>query len=306
MKITITASQAGARIDQIVQQKLSDLSRSQIQKQFFDQDRVMVSGKVCTKHYRVKKGDVITVATETGSGTDLLRETEPNPVSPPTILHETDQYVILDKPSGLLTHPTQDNTEPSVAEFLLSRYPSIRKVGDDPTRPGIVHRLDKDASGIMVAAKTQQAFDSLKRQFKLRHVEKEYLVLVYGSLPREEGDIAFSLKRAKHSPRIAATSGSGRAASTHYVVEERFSRYSLARVMPRTGRTHQIRVHFFAYGHPIVGDAVYAPKHIKKVEATRLMLHAFRLGFHDINGEWREHACPPGSDFENVVRRLRT
>lgn len=305
MTITIQADQAGKRADQILQEIFSDISRSQIQKQFFDDGLVRISEKPITKHYRVKSGDVIEVQERMPRVSSRSKTAQDAVV--PTILFENDSYIVFNKPSGLLAHPTLQSSEYTVVDFLVSHYPPIKKICDDPLRPGIVHRLDKDASGVMVAAKTQESFDLLKRQFKLRQVRKEYLVLVYGAMPRSEGDITFSLGRARHSPRIAARGGTdGRRAATHYVVEEQFSRYSLVRVTPSTGRTHQIRVHFFAYGHPVVGDPVYMPKRIKKVEGARLMLHATKLGFSDEKSVWQEYLCPPGSDFLSVLEQLRT
>ncbi|MBI2484496.1 RluA family pseudouridine synthase [Candidatus Uhrbacteria bacterium] len=306
MKITIGPDQAGKRVDRILQEICSDISRSQIQKQFFDMGLVRIGDKTLTKHYRVKSGDVID-AQEIASRV-LAHDGSARGVEvAPAILFEHDAYIVLNKPSGLLVHPTAQSQEYTVVDFLLSYYPPIKKVGDDPLRPGIVHRLDKDASGVMVAAKTQEAFDVLKKQFKLRQVKKEYLVLVYGEMPRSEGDITFSLGRSRHSPRIAAKSSVGsRHAETHYVLEEHFSRYSLVRVTPRTGRTHQIRVHFFAYDHPVVGDPIYVPKKIKTLTNTRLMLHATRLGFYDEKNQWQEYVCPPGKDFEAVLELLRT
>ena len=206
----------------------------------------------------------------------------------------------------MIAHPTERQSSGTVVDFLLKKYPKIKGVGDDPLRPGIVHRLDKDASGIMVAAKTQSAFDILKRQFFLREVKKQYLILVYGKVTPNEGVITLPISRSTQKrTRFAAGTKGGRAAETEYWVERHIrAYYTLVRVEPKTGRTHQIRVHFLSKGYPVIGDVLYRSRNIKKPLSVRLMLHAEFLGFKDVSGTWQEYTCPPGEDFLKIIKQI--
>ncbi len=216
------------------------------------------------------------------------------------IIVETKDYLVLEKPSGILVHPTQAGEGGTLVEQLLSKYPEIKKVGDSPERPGIVHRLDKEASGLLVVARTQKMFKHLKKQFQERTTEKEYLVLVYGQLDKEEGLIDFDIDRGKEGKMVSRPKTNvlkvknvnkiqpGKEAITEFWVEKKFVRFTLLRVRIHTGRTHQIRVHMFAYNHPVVGDSLYCNKKlIKKSEQIlgRLFLHSTKLCFDDLSGD---------------------
>lgn len=177
------------------------------------------------------------------------------------IIYENDGFLVLDKPAGLEVYSEIKKEEPTLVDWLLEKYPAIAKVGPDPARPGIVHRLDKAASGLMVVAKTRFAFDHLAKQFLERQVKKEYTVLVHGSVSKDEGTIEFPLARAKSGRFAALPMGSeGRVAITEYEVIERFRNFTLLKVRIKTGRTHQIRVHLHALGHSVVGDKLYKQK----------------------------------------------
>ncbi len=232
----------------------------------------------------------------------------------------------------MLVHPTQANEKGTLADWLVKKYPEIKNVGDSHSpctpslaegenlRPGIVHRLDKDASGLLVVARNQQMFEHLKRQFQDRAVEKQYLVLVYGKIPSNEGIIDFEIDRGQEGKMVArpkldklkiknvGKEQPGREAITEFWVEKRFSRFTLVSVKIHTGRTHQIRVHFFAYGHPVVGDRLYFNKKLfkksdKKIE--RLFLHAEKLCFNDLDGEKKcfESALP--EDLQLFLKNLK-
>ncbi|MBI4600299.1 RluA family pseudouridine synthase [Candidatus Uhrbacteria bacterium] len=324
MNITVSPNNAGKRLDKTVSEMLPDVSRSQIQK-MIKGGAVTVNGKQVAPHYFLKEGDSIEMGerVEMGSGTGQNQElriknqavrTGPDPISiTPLIVAETPDYIILDKPAGSVVHPGIRHERGTLTDWMLERYPEIAKVGTDPSRPGIVHRLDKDASGIMVVARTNESFDSLVRQFKLRQVTKRYRIVTHGRVLPKEGVINFPISRSKTTyTKQAAGSQGTRSALTRYHVEEYLKHYSLVRVMPETGRTHQIRVHFFAKGNPIVGDTIYtlrkkggkiAPK--KSGEGMRLMLHAEYLAFHDLLGEVREYTVSPGKDFEKALANLR-
>ncbi|MDP3836601.1 MAG: RluA family pseudouridine synthase [bacterium] len=233
------------------------------------------------------------------------------------ILHEDDDLLIIDKPSGLVVHEGDTTTEPTLADYLLAAYPKIAGVGEDELRPGIVHRLDREASGLMVIARNNKAFEHLKKQFKKRTIKKEYIALVFGKVIKDEGKILFPIVRSRAGFKMAALPMSAdkieeskkgrlsnrdkgvieayeksREAITEFEVTKKWNHLSLLSVKIKTGRTHQIRVHFAAYGHPLVGDDIYGtPKtkaRNKKINLGRIFLHAHKLSFTGLNKEKKE------------------
>lgn len=305
MNTVVTGEQVGMRLDVFLQAQDTGRSRSQIQK-LIKEGLVTVNEKKVSPHHFLKVGDMITLS----SRAERSEERDPDVHSTPRVITETDEYIIIDKPAGMVVHPSEarlrrsgSEGEPfTLVDWLLECYPAMRTVGADPVRPGIVHRLDKDASGVMVVARTQESFESLVRQFKLRQIKKEYQILVHGQVTPREGVIDLPIGRSKQQyTRRAAHTSEGRPAVTRYAVLEQLKGVSLVRVVPETGRTHQIRVHFFAKGNPVVGDTVYISKKIKKIAAPRLMLHAERLGFHNLSGEWQEYTVAPDEDFQKVI-----
>lgn len=223
----------------------------------------------------------------------------------------TDEFVVVNKPSGMLTHPV-DEKEDSTAltHWLVQQFPEIARVGDEPAlRPGLVHRLDREASGLLVVARTQKSFENLKRQFIERTIEKEYLALVHGRVVRDHGEINFSIGRGRDGRMAARPSDDedSREARTEFFVERRFTNATLLRVRIHSGRTHQIRVHLFAIQHPVVGDPLYAPRKIAKSfpPAPRLFLHATHLSFVDTRGERQTFDAPMPPEFEMYMQQLR-
>lgn len=212
------------------------------------------------------------------------------------VVKETDDYLVINKPAGLLVHPTEANESHTLARWLEENYPETKGVGEDPIRPGIVHRLDREASGLLVVAKTQKMFKHLKAQFKKSEVVKEYKVLVHGVIDAEFGQIDFLIDRGPDGrmvsrPKIDELSlrhvdkiQPGKKALTEFTVEKKFINYSLLNVRIHTGRTHQIRVHMFAYGYPVVGDTLYYNKRFRKYVRglDRLFLHSYHLVFVDL------------------------
>jgi len=222
------------------------------------------------------------------------------------IIYEDSDFLVIEKPAGLEIYSEIKKEEPTLVDWLVEKYPAIKKVGPDPARPGIVHRLDKNASGLIVAAKIQAAFEHLIKQFKERQIKKEYAALVHGAVSKDEGTVEFPLTRAK-SGRFAALpvgSGKGRTAVTEYEVIKRFKNFTLLKVRIKTGRTHQIRVHLHALGHSVVGDKLYKQKKIKKILLDRLFLHASVLGFSNLEGEWMEFQSDLPDELKNFLKKL--
>jgi len=229
------------------------------------------------------------------------------------IIHTAEDFIVVNKPAGLLVHKTgaKDFTEPTLADFLLKKFPKIKTVGDEPTvRPGIVHRLDRDVSGLMVVCLSQKFFDHLKKEFQNHEVEKQYLALVHGEIPRPEGTIEFNIARKatgeKMSARPRGEKEGEKEAITHFEVLENFKKYALVKVDLETGRTNQIRVHFNAYGHPLVGDFTYRPKKLKprkyEKELGRVFLHARKLGFYDLANQWQEFTSDLPAELRQFLK----
>lgn len=232
-------------------------------------------------------------------------------------IFENNEYLIIDKPAGLLTHGAKHIKEPSLAEQLSNEYPKIKKIGDDPFRPGIIHRLDKLASGLLVVAKTQASFDSLKEQFKKRTIKKCYSALVYGQIDKDEDEINFPIARSAKGYKMAALpfthknkkNNNGRLAETEFFVIKRYINYTLLNVKIKTGRTHQIRVHLAAYGHPIAGDDLYGTKKTKsknlKLNLGRLFLVSRELNFCDSDGREQTYQIDLPNDLKKFLEKIK-
>ncbi len=234
------------------------------------------------------------------------------------IIYEDQDFLIIDKPSGLLTHPVnrQDKSE-SVVGWLLEKYPDIAKVHDRygasvgewaDLRPGIVHRLDRETSGLLLIAKNQPAFDYLKKLFQERKIKKTYLALVYGQLKNKSGTIEMPIGKLGLR-QTTRTSGKHelkeKTAITKFKVLKEYDNYSLLEVMPQTGRTHQIRVHLKSLGHPVVCDPLYAGKHTAcPQELGRLFLHAQKLSFVSLSGTVITVESDPPPVLENFLSSL--
>jgi 23S rRNA pseudouridine1911/1915/1917 synthase len=215
---------------------------------------------------------------------------------PLPIIFEDDTLLVIEKPSGLLVHPAEGHEPDTLLRYLetLGKHPHL------------IHRLDQLASGLMVVAKNPIAAEHLKAQFKTHTITKEYSILVHSKLPRDEGSVTFSIMRSKHNARMAAVpEGQGRAARSDYIVSGRTARYTLVTVKTFTGRTHQIRAHFFALGYPVVGDPLYQTKRYKD-DAPRLFLHAKTLGFqHPVTGKYMEFKSALPIELEQYLREKK-
>ncbi|MFH1427702.1 MAG: RluA family pseudouridine synthase [Patescibacteria group bacterium] len=284
------------RIDIFLSNHLKDVSRSQIQK-LIKQGNVSVNNKKVSPHYVLRIDDkiIINISKKKKQPTKEVKKKSSALMKKIKIISETEDYLVINKPAGLIVHGAEHINEPTLVDWLLKKYPKIKSVGEDSSRPGIVHRLDRDVSGLMVIAKTNAVFESIKKQFKKREVKKEYTALVYGAINKNEDLINFPIKRASNGYRMVACprgTASCRPAVTEYQILKKFINYSLLKVQIKTGRTHQIRVHFFAYGYPIVGDNIYATRKAKeknkKNNLARIFLVATKLAFFNLAGKEEE------------------
>ncbi len=236
------------------------------------------------------------------------------------IIFEDENIIIVDKPAGLLVHPTNKGEKDTLVNFLINRYPEIKNVGDSWTdsinslqanlgqeRPGIIHRLDKDTSGLIVIAKNQKIFNWLKKQFQNRQIKKKYLALIIGKLKNKHGIITKAIGRSskKGLKQTVAPVVPRKEAITEYKVLKEYQDYSLIEVIPKTGRMHQIRVHMASIGHPIAGDKQYkfkrqpCPKNLK-----RQFLHASYLRFSLPNGEIKEFRSKLPENLKLILKKL--
>ncbi len=317
----ITAQDAGTRLDVFLTRQMPETTRSQIAKRI-KEGAVTVNKKTAMVHRFLKEGDVV----ETTPLPPPVQPQEGVYTPPPSadkdgdtgggernlgmgILAETASWIVVNKPTGLLVHPDAKTKNGTLVDFLIAHDPAIAKVGEDPSRPGIMHRLDKEASGLMVIAKTQDAFDDLKRQFAEHTVEKKYIAIVYGEMEKEEGDIKFKIARSKTKQRMAARpeqEAGGKVAWTHYRVLKRFRAATLLELEILTGRTHQIRAHLLAMNHPIMGDPLYKRRREdRNITTPRLMLESVHLGFRDpATDEKKEFDLAPAPAFKVLIAQL--
>jgi 23S rRNA pseudouridine1911/1915/1917 synthase len=309
---TISSTEAGQRLDLFLVERLKDKSRSMLQKAI-KSGQITVNGKVAMVHRFLKDGDVITygdVATVAPKAPATVKPRRTWDVPAPTVIEETADWMVIDKPIGLLVHADSVHDEPTLVDWLLKRNPEIAKVGEDPVRPGIIHRLDREVSGLMIIAKTQAAYESFRAQFRDRVIKKRYLALVHGVIARDEGEIKFRIARSATSARMAARPNSeeaGRAAWTHYHVLERFIGATLVELDILSGRTHQIRAHMHALGRPVIGDELYELKQTdRNVAAPRVMLQSVQLTFQDPKtNEEKTFVLAPDPAFGKMIEEFR-
>jgi len=288
------------RLDQVVAKALQ-ISRSKVQKAI-KAKQILVNGKVETPHFKLQ-GTEILAFDPTSFDDKVMSIDKPLPLD---IIYENDDVLVINKPANLLVHETESSTETTLVDSILAYNKKIAKVGNDPKRAGIVHRLDKDASGVMIVAKNNNAFDHLKRQFMERKTTKRYTVMVMGQMEKDHQTIMMPISRSKTHGRMAAKPASqgGKEAITHYDVVERFRHHSLLDVTIETGRTHQIRAHMFALAHPVVGDRLYRMKGIKPRPIGRIFLHARELTITLPNGEEKIFTAPLPEDLQLVLAEI--
>jgi len=294
LKFVVPKEHARMRLDLFLVKSLPEFSRSRIQ-QLIREGFVRLSGATTRPHQSVRTGDKIEV---TEPPPEKI-QTEPEAI-PLTILYEDDDLIVINKASGMTVHPGAGHREHTLVSALLHHCSTLSGIGGKE-RPGIVHRLDKETSGCLVAAKNDVAHRELSEQFAARTVEKIYLALVAGKLRKETGIIENKIGRHPvHRQRMSVSSPRGRSAITEYRVLRSNEQASLVECKLHTGRTHQIRVHLHHLGHPVLGDKIYAPRFAK--DFGRQMLHAWKLGFHHPRtGEWKSFEAALADDFQRAI-----
>lgn len=284
------------RLDKVLSDMMPDESRSQL-KQAIEEDRVLVNAKVEKPKYQVQAGDQIEVTIPDPVALDL----EPENI-PLDIVYEDDDVIVVNKPAGMVVHPSPGHPNHTLVNALL--YHSPLSTINGTYRPGIVHRIDKDTSGLLMVAKNNHAHQSLAQQLKDKTNLREYIALVHGVIKQDEGVIDAPIGRSPKDRKRQAIVADGRHAVTHYKVLERYLNYTLISCWLETGRTHQIRVHMKSIGHPLAGDPLYGPR--KTIAGSGQFLHAKKLGFrHPVTGKQLVFEAPLPQDFQRVINRLR-
>jgi 23S rRNA pseudouridine1911/1915/1917 synthase len=307
-KIIITQKESGLRLDKFLVEKKKDYSRSFWQKAIKD-NLVLVNGEATSSHYKTKEDDKIEIKQREVK--KIIKEKKidlsPDKKIKFEIIFEDDNFLVINKPVGLTVHPSDGTPKGTLANGLLAYLPKLKDVGDDELRPGIVHRLDKDVSGLMVITKNQRAFLHLKEQFKSRKVKKTYRALVYGVINKDYDEINLKIGRSKTTGIMATGGDNYKEAKTLFWVKKRFRNYSYLKVKILTGRTHQIRVHLRAIDHPVVGDKMYYLKkynNIRDFNLNRNFLHSYKLGFKNMDGEWLEFKNELPAELANILKEI--
>jgi 23S rRNA pseudouridine1911/1915/1917 synthase len=308
-QLTAASGDAGRRLDLFLAERVPELSRTRIQ-ELIREGNVHVDGRIAKASHRIFAGEVIDVKVLPRPA--LVAAPEDLPLE---LLLVDDDFVVVNKPAGMVVHAGAGHARGTLVNALLFRLGALSDSGG-ALRPGIVHRLDKDTSGAMIVARNDTAHEHLAEQFHSRNVRKIYLALVHGKMPRDSGTITLPVSRDPHRrTRMTARAAKGRHARTDWRVIARLDRCTLVEAALHTGRTHQIRAHFAAIGHPIVGDTLYgAPRSLRAGARDlpllkRNFLHAARLGFaHPSSGAWVEVRAPLPKElrvyFEQVAASL--
>jgi len=299
------------RLDRYLKKEIKDISREKIIHCIKD-GKIRIKGKNKIKPSHILKGGE-KILLEISDFLDSIKKPlliKPQSISPePEILYENENLLVINKPSGIIVHPTINNiTKPSIASWFLQKYPFVFDIGEDRLRPGIVHRLDKETSGVLILAKNNLVFDYLKNLFKARKIKKKYIALVRGEIKKQQGIIDLPLIRSKKSPikrKVVIKKDEGKSALTNYKVLKRYQGYTLLEICPETGRTHQIRVHLASIGFPVVGDKIYGK--LKKSEGLNLsrhFLHAQEIFFVSFNGKPLKIQSPLPGGLKKILQQL--
>lgn len=295
--ILIEEDMEGERLDALVAEQLEQLSRSLV-KDLIDSNMIVVNGKKCKASYRVKEGDEITVSIPEPREIPLAAQDIPL-----EIVYQDQDLVVVNKPKGMVVHPAHGNWDNTMVNALLFHIKDLSGINGS-LRPGIVHRLDKDTSGLMVVAKNDRTHRNLAEQIKEHSIKREYIALVSGTIKENLGTIDAPIGRSKFDRKKMAVVTDGRPAISNYQVLQRYQNYTLVKVGLLTGRTHQIRVHFAYIKHPVVGDGVYGSGK-KHFGLESQALHACTLGFkHPGTSEYMEFRNELPEYFEAILGQL--
>ncbi|MHC5217397.1 RluA family pseudouridine synthase [Enterococcus sp. LJL128] len=295
-QIDVIIKDETGRIDKVLSERL-DFTRSQIQQWLKDQ-QVKVNGEVVRSNYKVKKEDMVTIVVPEPE--ELQIEAEDIPL---TIVYEDQDVAVINKPQGMVVHPAAGHPKGTLVNALMYHIKDLSSI-NGIIRPGIVHRIDKDTSGLLMVAKNDKAHEALAEQLKEKTSVRKYLALVHGEISHDKGEINAPIGRSKADRKMQAVIEGGKPAVTHFQVLERFNDFTLIELQLETGRTHQIRVHMKYIGYPVAGDPLYGPK--KTLAGQGQFLHAKLLGFtHPTTGEYMEFEAPLPEIFEKTLEQLR-
>ncbi|MBE8786086.1 RluA family pseudouridine synthase [Enterococcus hirae] len=296
-ELNATIQTETGRIDKVLTGLFNDYSRSQIQLWLKD-GAVSVNRQVVKANYKVKKNDEIVIAVPEPE--TLSIEAEDIPLE---IVYEDEAVAVVNKPQGMVVHPSAGHPNGTMVNALMYHVKDLSSI-NGVVRPGIVHRIDKDTSGLLMVAKNDLAHESLAKQLKDKTSLRKYVALVHGVIPHEKGTINAPIGRSKVNRKMQAVREDGKPAVTHFNVLERFNDFTLVELTLETGRTHQIRVHMKYIGYPLAGDPVYGPS--KTLKGNGQFLHAKLLGFtHPITGQEMVFEAPLPTIFEKTLEKLR-
>ncbi len=298
--LSVEAGDVGQRIDKFLSDRLDGITRSHIQK-LIEDGNILVDEGVVKSNYKVRRDDEITVIMP-----DIKESEIPAENIPVNIVYEDEHMLVVDKEQGMVVHPAVGNYTGTLVNALLHYCGDSLSGINGEKRPGILHRIDKDTSGLLMVAKSDAAHLGLSEQIKEHSLTRAYKALVHGGFSEDKGTIDAPIGRHPvDRKKMAITDRGSKEAVTHYNILERFGKYTLIECVLETGRTHQIRVHMSSKGHPIVGDKTYGVKK-DEFKLDGQLLHAYKIGFvHPISGEYMEFTSPLPDYFEKVLKSLR-
>ncbi len=297
--LIVSEHDSAKRLDAYISRN-TDYSRNSVQI-LLDNEEISVNGKIVTKSYKVKTNDIVEILVQPPKEVRILPENIPL-----DIYYEDDDLLVVNKPKGMVVHPANGNESGTLVNALMYHCKDSLSGINGEIRPGIVHRIDKDTSGLLVVAKNDIAHEGLAVQFKEHSINRVYNAIVYGNVKNDSGDIDRPIGRHKTDrKKFCVTHTNSKNAFTHYDVLERLKGYTLIQAKLKTGRTHQIRVHMQSIGHPLAGDPVYGPKNIIG-ELEGQALHAGAIGFiHPVKNEYMEFSAPWCPQFEKFYNKVK-
>ncbi len=296
----VTEKNVGRRLDVFLADVQEGHSRNYYQK-LIEEGCILINGEITSKKYKLLEGDIITLIHPKAKKTDIIAENIPL-----DIVYEDDDVLVVDKVAGMVVHPAPGNYSGTLVNAIMYHCGNRLSSINGEIRPGIVHRIDKDTSGLLMVAKNDMAHNSLASQFKDHSINREYKAIVYNNFQEEKGKVDKPIGRDRNNrKKRAVTIENGKRAVTHWEMIERFGKFSFIKCRLETGRTHQIRVHMAYINHPLLGDVIYGPAN-NKLGAKRQMLHAHMIGFeHPRTGEYLEFKSDIPLDFKEILSKLK-